>query len=276
MKVLGHLLWRELRDQRFVLLAAPLVGLLPGLMVKLVGLTGMAAEDSRRWVARLLFYGVLLVVVGVVGGRWLVAGFGDGRRAFELARPLGTGQLWASKLVASLALVFGVTGLVGLPSGAAIWQKAPKVDAEILSWLGDGPLTGMLGDFLVRGSQPAGAKWLAGLAFGALLTMVAVQSLAFLLAARAGRSLADFAAWVLAGTLFAFSYLRLVHFGGLGLLAAWLVPVGLAILGLGALASWRSFGAGVLLRQSHRRYALVMNLGLVALALFVAAAVGWP
>lgn len=275
MRKLPHLLWRELRDQRFVLLAAPLLGLLPGLMVKLVGLNATAAEDSRRWVARLLVYGVLLVAVTVVGARWLVAGFGDGRRAFELARPLSAGQLWVSKLVASLALVFGVTALVGLPSGAAIWQKAPGVDAEILSWLGEVPLVGKLSDFLVRGgNQPAGS-WLASQAFGVLLVMVAVQSLAFLMAARSWRSLADLAAWVAAGTLFTAAYLRLVQAGGLDLAGAWLVPAGLAILALGALASRRSFGAGVLLREGHSRYALVTNLGLVALALVMIAAAGW-
>ncbi len=120
-----------------------------------------------------------------------------------------------------------------------------------------------------RYQRPSPARIGLALLAALLASLVVVQSLALTLASRNKRAFADLGACLAAIFLLVLAGRRLLDYGAHAVGVHWLLPLCVILFLLGIAAAWRSFSAGALVEQAHRRYSRVMGPGLVALALAV-------
>lgn len=275
MKTFLHLWRRELADQRYFFVAALVTGTLPYLLAALSPVPDNEIADLRTASARAAVVLFFLVAPIALGARWLVAGFADRRRSFELARPLSAWQLCASKLAAILTIVLGGTWLASLPTLMSAFRfDTAALDAWLFRTLSAEPFAEPWThyQFFLPGYGPAGLGWLvflllaaAGLAFVVLAILAPVQSLSLVFAERSWRSLVDLGAWLVFAALLAAAADRLRSYAAFGIALSWLAPLLLSICVLGVVGAWLSFRGGALIERAHGRHSLAMNLGLVAL-----------
>lgn len=260
MKILLHLMRRELIDLRLFLAAALLAGFLPYLLASLAASSGPEVADLRADFARGTMIAFFLVTPFVLGIRWLSAGLANGRRAFELARPIGAWQLWASKLSAILVVVLGGTLATSLPTFLAAF----RADVVTSHWLE------LLLARLANGI-PGVVPWTFLSLYIVLTSLTVGQSISFVLTGRSWLSLLDLGSWVVFATLFALAAGRLREFGATDLGITWLPTILLVFCAIGLDAAWRSFQGGSLVEGVHGRYSASMSFGLLALGLLLLA-----
>ncbi len=256
MKTFLHLVRRELIDHRLFFAAALLAGFLPYLLASLAASSGHEVADLRPDFARGAMIAFFLVAPFLLGLRWLSAGLANGRRAFELARPIGAWQLFASKLSGILLVVLGGTLVTSLPT----FLTAFRVDSVSSHWLE--LLLATLANG-IRGAMPWTFSFLAIV----LTSLTLGQSISFLLVGRSWRSLIDLGSWIFFALLLALAVSRLREYDATRLGITWLPLLLLSFCALGLASAWRSFQGGALVENVHGRHSASMSIGIVAIGL---------
>lgn len=284
MKTFSHLLKWELFEHRTFLLMALALGFLPYLLAPLISSVQADAGDARLILARVVALGFFLGAPLAFGTRWLMTALGNGRRAFELARPLSAWQLCGSKFVAILLLLVVGTLLVGAPTlfaafdfddyrlwalryeyvntfNSSAWQLYSGSGVEV--WERPG------GSFAGQPRNPPALRLLWGPAELGILLMAALslmtfsQSMTFAVKNPRGRSLFDLLSWLVFFGLIGLALHRLGRFKVMA--SDWVLFILLAVAAFGLFSAWRSWKAGALLDEAHRRHSNTLNPGLCAI-----------
>lgn len=198
-RLLGAVVGRELFEWRWLLAAAPLLGLFAHLAPLLPGLRhhGNQAIEEAALLVFLFLFGIGSAMV--LGSSLVARDLAEGRLGFYLARPIPTPTLWLGKLLAGLGLLLLILFGLLLPT---LLIDGPTLLAEKIgggdpggqppfSALGEATALQFL-DYLL----PANPAWLQLLQFGAaiLLILLGVHALATVLRDRGPWLAFDFAA----------------------------------------------------------------------------------
>ncbi|MCG8457997.1 MAG: hypothetical protein MI919_17105, partial [Holophagales bacterium] len=118
---------REIHEWRWVLAAAPLLGLLSWLAPYLPSLRNQSPEEVRT--------ASILLCLGLFGGGFalalgsslLVRDLAERRLGFYLARPVPAGALWLGKLAAAVVLLATALAGIALPGWLASGPSVPEI-----------------------------------------------------------------------------------------------------------------------------------------------------
>lgn len=292
MKTFSHLLKWELFEHRTFLLMALALGFLPYLLAPLISSAQADPGDARLILARVVTLGFFLGAPLAFGTRWLMSALGNGRRAFELARPLSAWQLCGSKFVAILLLLVVGTLLVGAPTLFAafdlndVFSRLARsnhfstFNAASWDFYGETVTTFRDAPEMRASAQrlfiPSSTSFLlvGGLVLlalqSALVLMTFSQSLTFAVKNPRVRSLLDLGSWLAFFGLTGIAAYRLALFGVQ--IASWTPSILLAVAVLGFFSAWRSWKAGSLLDEAHRQHSRALNPGLLAIGAVTAIA----
>ncbi len=109
---------REIRERRFLLATALVLGLLPFLFMVVPTLSPGTATDFRDVSAVIFSVSFTVAVALAVGGSIVSRELAEGRLGFYFARPISAASLWAGKFLGAIVLVVASTILVALPVAA--------------------------------------------------------------------------------------------------------------------------------------------------------------
>ena len=277
MKTFLHLLKRELLDYRWFFPAALACGLLPYALAPFATHQANEIGDVRATIARVVVLGFFLGAPLAFGTKWLVAGLLNGRRSFELARPLSAWQLCGSRLGAIGILVVSGSFLAALPTGwVALQLDDPRIQTVLTSYrmnfsdlgwqLYQGLAQAQSHPFFVQATGTWAFQILVVAILFALGLLLLSQSLTFAAAHPSWWSLLDLSSWLILLLTGGYSYYRLGLYDARGILLSWLIPAFSLLGAIGIWSAFRALEAGSLLAAAHQRFARPMNFGLLSLA----------
>ncbi len=273
MRALALVTARELRAHAPAAAAATLVALLPWLAPLLPGFRHAPASEVRAATAMVLAAMLGMTLALFLGSGLLARDLAEGRMGFFLSLPLGTGTVWAGRLLAAVAVVYGSIALVLLPAtGGSL--GAPRNPTLLVS------------EFLQQTDAGRAIAFLAVSALGqgvALLVSLA-PLFVLLLASQLATALRSRSAWLLLDAV-GLAAAAAIATAGVARLYAAAAPAELllavAVLAGASLLVWMVAGAlglargRVLLARVERAQAAAVSAGLVFAALGVGVFAHW-
>jgi ABC-type transport system involved in multi-copper enzyme maturation permease subunit len=109
---------REVRERRFLLAAALVLGLLPFVFMVLPRVSRGTATDFRDGSAMIILVAFPVGAAFAVGGSIVSRELAEGRLGFYFARPISAVSLWAGKFLGAIGLIVVSTALASGPVAA--------------------------------------------------------------------------------------------------------------------------------------------------------------